>query len=131
MKSKWMPLVRPRAFGLVLDRERVRVAERDVAGGVLVEQRVVEDRLERADPALAVDERELAEPRGAVVLRERRPEGVGALVGVDLDRAAALELDADPVHVGAEELERHRRGDVAVDPRRVGVVKISSVGRFG
>ena len=38
-----------------------------MARGVLVEQRVVEDRAERADPALAVDERDLAEPGGAVV----------------------------------------------------------------
>ena len=44
------------------DGQLVGVAERDVAGGVLVEQRVVESRPERADPALAIDERELSEP---------------------------------------------------------------------
>ena len=113
-------LVDALAVGLVLDREGVGVAERDVAGGVLVDERVVEDRLERPDPALLVDERELAQPRRAVVLRDRRPERVGADVGVGLDRSPALELDPDAVHVRAEELERHRRGDVAVDPLGVG-----------
>ena len=63
MKSTWMSLcVHAGAVGLVLDREGVGVAERDVAGRVLVEQRLVEDRAERADPALLVDERDLAEP---------------------------------------------------------------------
>ena len=53
---------------LVADGEREAAAERDVAGGVLVEQRVVEDGAERADAALAVDERDLAEAGGAVVV---------------------------------------------------------------
>ena len=62
MKSTWIALVLTRGLVLVgLDAERVRAPERDVARGVLVEQRVVEDRAERADPPLAVDERELAE----------------------------------------------------------------------
>ena len=74
----------------------VGAAERDVARGVLVEQRVVEDGAERADPALAVDERELAEPGRAVVERDLRPQRLAVLVGVDLDRAAALEADAQP-----------------------------------
>ena len=121
MKSTWMSLLFTRSsVGLVLDRERVRVAEGDVAGRVLVEQRLVEDGAERADPPLLVDERDLAEPRRTVVARGGRPERVGALVGVDLDRATALELDPDPVDVRAVELERHRRRDVAVDPFRVG-----------
>ena len=47
---------------LVADRDRVGVAEREVARGVLVEQRVEEDRAGLADPSFAVDERELAEP---------------------------------------------------------------------
>ena len=48
---------------LLAGRELVGRAERDVRGRVLVDQRVVEDRVERADAALAVDERDLAEPR--------------------------------------------------------------------
>ena len=76
--------------------------------------------LQRADPARAVDERELAEPRRAVVLRARGAQRLGVLVGVDLDGAAALELDAQPLDDRAVELERQRRADVAVDPQRVG-----------
>ena len=38
-----------------------------MARGVLVEQRVEEDRVQRADAAFAVDERDLAEARGALV----------------------------------------------------------------
>ena len=78
----------------VLDEEREAAPERDVAGSVLVEQRVVEDRPERADAALAVDQRELAETKRALVGREARAQRFGVLVGVDLDRLAALEPDA-------------------------------------
>ena len=91
-----------------------------MAGGVLVDQRVVEDGVERPDPPLLVDEGDFAEPCGPVVLRDRRPKRVDADVGVGLHGPPALELDADALHVGAEELERHRRGHVAVDPRGVG-----------
>ncbi len=55
-------LVHALAVGVVLDRERVGVPERDVAGGVLVQQRLVEHGAERADPAFLVDEGDLAEP---------------------------------------------------------------------
>ena len=62
MKSTWMPLLFARARSASSStREGVGVAERNVAGGVLVEERLVEDRAERADPALLVDERDLAE----------------------------------------------------------------------
>ena len=91
-----------------------------MAGGVLVEQGVEEHRLQRADPAGAVDERELAEARGAVVLRARRAQRLGVLVGVDLDGAAALELDPEPSDDRAVELERQGRADVPVDPQRIG-----------
>ena len=68
----------------LFDEEREAVAERDVAGGVLVEQRVVEDGAERPDPPLAVDERELAEPERAVVDRQLRAQRLDVLVRVDL-----------------------------------------------
>jgi len=55
-------------------RDLVGVAERDVARGVLVEQRVVEDGVERPDAAGAVDQRELAEAERLVVERELRAE---------------------------------------------------------
>ena len=76
--------VEPLPVGLVVTPQLVGVPERDVARGVLVEERLVEDRVERADPALAVDERELAEPGSAVVLRRQRTERVAAAIGVDL-----------------------------------------------
>src|SRR6266516_7875266 len=54
---------------LAVDEKAEAASERDVTRGVLVEQRVEEDRLERTDAALAVDERQLAEPGRAVVER--------------------------------------------------------------
>ena len=91
MKSMWIPLLLTRPRSSSPDGEREAVAERDVARRVLVEQRVVEDGPERADPSLPVDERELPEPRGALVDCARARERLAVLVGVDLDRAAALE----------------------------------------
>ena len=121
MKSMWISLLLIRCvLGRVLDRLGVTGAECDVARRVLVEQRVEEHRLERADPPVAVDERDLPEPRAAVVLRAGVAQRVGVVVRVDLDRAPALELDPDPVEDRAVELERHRRAHVAVDPERIG-----------
>ena len=79
---------------LLADREGEPVAERDVARGVLVEERVVEDGVERADAPLTVDEGDLAEPRGAVVGLASAPERGAVLVRLDLDRTAALEPPA-------------------------------------
>ena len=63
MKSTCIVLLLMRALlRRILDRMVVAVTERDVARRVLVDQRVVEDALERADAAFAVDERDLAEP---------------------------------------------------------------------
>jgi hypothetical protein len=108
------------AIGLVLDDERDALTEGDVARRVLVEQRVPEDRLERADPAGTVDERNLAEIRGPVVLRGGGAEDVGVRVGVDLNRATLLEADADPVDQRAGVLERFRRGDDPVGAGGIG-----------
>ena len=131
MKSTWTPL-RSRARGPPRPRPGTCRRCRARCGWQRsVDQRVVEDRLQRPDPALLVDERDLAEPRRPVVLGDGRPQRVGADVGVRLHGTAALELDANALHVGAVELERHRRRDVAVDPLGSGVVKTSSVGRFG
>src|SRR3979411_777929 len=46
-----LALVDPLLIRLAFDGEAEALAQRDVAGGVLVEQRVVEDGLERPDPA--------------------------------------------------------------------------------
>ena len=55
-------LVDPRLLRGIVDRVVVGAAERDVAGGVLVEQRVVEDAPEGPDSPLPVDESDLAQP---------------------------------------------------------------------
>ncbi len=63
MKSTCITLLLMRAFSRgILDRMVVAVTERDVARGVLVDQRVVEHSAERPDATFAVDERDLAEP---------------------------------------------------------------------
>ena len=87
MKSMWISLWLTRSCSLLGDREGEAEAEREVADRVLVEQRVVEDRPERADAALAVDERELAEPGRAFVDLGARADRAAVLVGLDLDGA--------------------------------------------
>ena len=67
-----------------VDRHRQAAAVRDVAGGVLVEERVVEDEPCLPDTRGAVHERDLAEERRLVVLPQLRPDHVGA-VAVRLD----------------------------------------------
>ena len=69
MKSMWIWLSLDARAIVVVEHEREPLAEGDVARRVLVQQRVVEDRPELADPALAVDQRDLAEARGALVGR--------------------------------------------------------------
>src|SRR5947209_242658 len=80
---------------LLADRERKAAAERDVTRRVLVEQRVVEDGAERTDAALLVDERHLSQPQRFRIHGELGAQGRRTLVGLDLDRAAALEADAE------------------------------------
>ena len=61
MKSMWMPeRFMCCAVGFV-DGVRVRGADGDVAGGVLVQERVVEDGAQRADAPAAVHQRDLAQ----------------------------------------------------------------------
>ena len=107
------------AYVLVFDEERKTAAECDVAGGVLVEQRVEEHGAEWPDPALTVDERELAEPQRAFVDRELRAQRLDVLVRVDLDRGAALEAHAQPADDRAvAQHERLRRRDMALGAQR-------------
>src|SRR3990172_5489592 len=88
-------LVDPGLVGGIVDRVVVAVPECDVRRCVLVDERIQEDRLERPDSSLVVDEGDLAETPGAVVSRSDCAERIGPLVGVDLDRAATLELHSD------------------------------------
>jgi len=55
--------------GGIADGAGIGISEREVARRVLVEQRGEEGAAELADAALAVDERDLAESRGALVGR--------------------------------------------------------------
>src|SRR5436309_2591621 len=92
-----------------------------MAGGVLVEQRVVEDRLERSDPPFAVDQRELAEPRAAAVLRQERPQCLGARVGVrlDLHGTTPLETNGEPFDDPALRVQRLGGANDSFDTLRV------------
>ena len=133
MKSTCVPLVFTRPTSSALDEERKAVAERDVARRVLVEQRVVEDRAERADAALRVDERELAEPARA------RRRARAALRSASAFSSASISTALPPS-------KRTRSPRMIVPSRSTsgfvevtwpcvrsgsGVVKTSSVGRFG
>ena len=91
-----------------------------MARRVLVEERVEEHRARLADPALAIDESKLAEPRRALVLRAASPQSVRVLVRVDLDHTATLEPDPQPAHDGAADVERLRRRNDAVRAQRIG-----------
>ena len=134
MKSTWVALtVGAGAVGLVLEHEGIRAAEGDVARGVLVDQRVVEDRAERADPALAVDERELAEPG-----RARRRSRTCALRAAPFS-SASISTAWPPSkrtrrpRMIVPSLSTSGLVDVTWPSVRTGsgVVKTSSVGRFG
>src|SRR5436189_851193 len=90
-------------------RDLVGVAERDVARGVLVEERVVEGRAELPDAAFAVDEGDLAEPRGVGIVGCALAEHVAASPGLDVHCAAALEPDLEAVDDRACDVARLRR----------------------
>ena len=68
-----------------LDAVRDAAAVRDVARRVLVEERVEEDVPDLPDARAAVDERDLAELRGAVVRRELRANVVRSGRRLDVD----------------------------------------------
>ena len=108
--------VSPRAGKRLRDRR----AERDVAGRVLVEERVVEGDPRPPDAGLAVDERDLAEPDAAFVSGDVRAHHLGAGGGVDLDRLAVLEADLEIAHDRAAEHQRPRRPHRPLCPARVG-----------
>src|SRR4051812_2405149 len=97
----------------VLDEEREAVAERDVARCVLVQQRVKENSVERADPPLAVDDRELTEPARTLVYLGEATKRLCVLVGIDLDRNAIFKANGETADDRPViEDERLRRGDV-------------------
>src|SRR4029077_9960056 len=72
-------------------REAEPAAVRDVAGGILVEERVEEGHARLADARRSVDERNLAEPARAVIAVELRLDDVFTALRLRVDDAAALE----------------------------------------
>jgi hypothetical protein len=106
--------------GLVVHRHVVGPAQGDVAGRVLVQQRVVEDRVQGADAALTVHQRDLAQPRGALVALDHGPHRVGARLGVDAHRAARAELDLQAADDRPRQRQRLGRSHHAVHPGGVG-----------
>ena len=133
MKSMWIWLSFDALAAASSTQEREALAERDVAGGVLVEQRVVEDRVELADAALA---RRPARPRRAGRRRRRAGRSCAACPAPCRRRSARR---ARPRSAPAGRARRSRRParaacvEVTWPSARSGsgVVNTSSVGRFG
>ena len=130
MKSVWIvEVLKPSSsssasllLGAVLDRVEDAGAVGDVAARVLVEQRVQEREPGAADARVAVDERDLAEHAGALVLAQLLADQLGAGARVHLDSAAALEAELEVADDVAGERQRHRRAD---DPLGASAVRAS------
>ncbi len=86
----------------------------DVAGGVLVEERVEEDDPRLADPGLAVDECDLAEVRRALVGAHLLPHDIRAARCGHVGHAPALESHREIGHDLAVHGQGHRRADDAL-----------------
>ena len=80
----------------------------------------MEDDAGGAHAGRPVDERDLAEPRGALVGRVLRAHELDAGVGRDLDDAPALERDDEPLDDALAQHERAREPDDAVGAAVVG-----------
>ena len=96
---------------------------RDVRARVLVVERLVEGQPGLADAGAAVDERDLAERRAALVRRHLGAHDVGARGRMDVDRVASLEAQLEIANDRAEHRQRARRPDDALrtPPVRRGV----------
>jgi hypothetical protein len=94
--------------------------ERDVGGGVLVEQDHPERLADAADRAVAVDQRQLTEPAHAAVASDHLAERVDAVAAFDLDESPPFEAER---HARNESSSHHRgpgEPGVSVDPLGVG-----------
>ena len=89
----------------------------DVAGGVLVEQRLLEDDVEPAHPRRGIDQRHLAQAPGAGVFVQAGAHHVGVGVGGHLDDEAVGEAQRKAGDQHAVHRDRPRGdGGAAVRP---------------
>ena len=92
----------------------------DVAARVLVEERVQEDQARAPDARVAVDERDLAEHRRAVVGAHLLADDVHARARLHLDRSAALEAHLEVADDVARERQRLGRANGSLGAAAVG-----------
>src|ERR1700679_2357256 len=98
---------------------RVALPKRDVAGGVLVEQRVEEQKPALRDRRRVRNQRDLAEATRALLAVEHFVQDVFAARGLRLDNASRFKADRDVVDQRALIGERLGARDMAVDPARM------------
>ena len=123
-------LVRREPVGPV-DCHRQARAVRDVARGVLVEQRVLEHEPGLPDGRAPVDERHLTEVGRLWICLELAADEAGPGGRRDVDDLAAAEPQLEIADDRADGGQRHRRPHRSLGRRQSGEVKTSSVGRFG
>src|ERR1700733_5570685 len=99
---------------------RVALPERDVAGGVLVEQRVEEQEAALRDRRGVRHQRDLAKAARALVAVEHFVQNVLTARGLRFDDASALKADCDVVDERPLIGERLGARDMAVDATRMG-----------
>ena len=105
---------------LAVDDEREAGAVRDVAGRVLVEERVVEERARLADARLARHERDLAEPVGVLDRLEVAADELRTALRLDAHGSTVLERQLQTADDLAGERKRPRRADRPLRASRVG-----------
>ena len=104
-----------RQFGAVDKTFRIALAERDVGGGILVEQRVEEQQATRRDRRGMRHQRHFAEPARAFIGIEHLVQHLCAARRLGLDDAPLLELHRDVVDQRALIGQRLRADDMPAD----------------
>ena len=128
IQSIWIMLLLPPCSAICSGRElrpvdealRVALSKRDVAGGVLVEQRIEEQKAALRDRRGMRHQRDLAEAARAFVAVEHFVQDVLAALCLRFDNAPAFKADRDAVDQRALIGERLGARDMAVDPARMG-----------
>jgi len=107
-------LVDPSA-GLLVGQLRESESERDVAGGILVEQHEPERVVDGCNGAVGIDERQLAHTAGPRVAVDERPESADSFPTGDLGDLTVGERERDLFDVGSVHDGGAGESDVAVD----------------